>query len=345
MSAKIFTRAARRLNSEAGLRVNFPMIFLLALLCPSAVDACLWDGDTIAMEKARFPEVLDVITGNFPRHSREFHEWRVTKSMDLLKADPMAMAVYDDLAVSQHKLGNHEAAIETMKKKEAIKPGVYETYSNMGTFLIYTGDLPKAAQFIKKALSINPNAHFGREKYQLWLIEWVSAGKPVLTDKTGPNDDLSLRPQGYAAHVLSRQPVAQRAVFTEALRQDAIKGVLGMMRFADHDNPILLEALGDLLLTGKKRPNATNLAGMSFLLASQVTKDADEKKRLTARYEGMQRLTIDAFTKKVAEELEAGLKRASEFNAGVRQDELEWIRQRKNVSEEFTRKYFAPKLP
>jgi hypothetical protein len=321
------------------------MAFVLVLLCPLVIEACLWDGDTIAMEKARFPEVLDVITGNFPRHSREFHEWRVSKATDLLKADPQAMAVYDDLAVSQHKLGNHEAAFETMKKKEGIKSGVYETYSNMGTFLIYTGNLPKAAEFIKKALSVNPDAHFGREKYQLWLIEWVSAGKPKLTEKTLPNEDLSLRPQGYAAHVLSRQPITQRAVFTEALRQDAIKGVLGMMRFADHDNPILLEALGDLLLTGQKRPNATNLAGMSFLLASQVAKDADEKKRLTDKYEVMRKMTVDAYSKKVAEELEVGLKKASEFNASVRLDELEWIRQGKNVSEEFTRKYLAPKLP
>lgn len=109
----------------------------------------------MATENARFPEVIDIMTGNFPRHSREFHQWRIAETKKLLSKTPLESSLYDDLAVSQHKLGDHAAACGTMELKDSIKPGIYETYSNMGTFLIYTGDLPKALGFIRKALSIN----------------------------------------------------------------------------------------------------------------------------------------------------------------------------------------------
>ena len=220
---------------------------LFIALSPSRTSACLWDHDTIAMENARFPEVIDLIAGNFPRHSREFHEWRVAVSKKHLETNPKFMPGYDDLAVSQHKLGDHAAACETMKLKESIKPGIYETYSNMGTFLIYAGDLPRSLDFINKALSINRQAHFGREKYQKWLVEWVIAGKPLLNELSVSRGEHNFNSFGFSAFVLSKQPITARKIMTAPLRQEAIKGVLGMMRFADFDNPILQEALGDLL--------------------------------------------------------------------------------------------------
>jgi len=33
--------------------------------------ACLWDSDTLQMERLRFPGVLEIITGKFVRHSQE----------------------------------------------------------------------------------------------------------------------------------------------------------------------------------------------------------------------------------------------------------------------------------
>jgi tetratricopeptide (TPR) repeat protein len=127
--------------------------FLLSALSSiSAAQACLWDQDTIASEKARFPEIPALISGEFPRHSREFYEWRKGRSKARIAADPSDLAAYDDLAVAQHKLGYHRAAIATMERKEAVKPGIYETYSNLGTFLIYTGDLDGALRQIDKAL-------------------------------------------------------------------------------------------------------------------------------------------------------------------------------------------------
>ena len=57
--------------------------------------------------------------------------------------------------------------------KEKIKPGMYETNANLGTFHILAGDFELGLPLIDKALSIKPNAHFGRERYQKWLVEYA----------------------------------------------------------------------------------------------------------------------------------------------------------------------------
>ena len=317
---------------------------LLSLVCFAFpiyhARACLWDHDTIAAENARFPEVIDLITGNFPRHSREFHQWRVAEVRKQLEKDPKAMPLYNDLAVSQHKLGDHSAACETMKLKESIQPGIYETYSNMGTFLIYTGDLPQSLDFINKALSINPRAHFGREKYQKWLVEWVIAGKPAMSERPSPNERHDFTPSGFSAFVLSKQPIIKRQTMTESLRKEAIKGVLGMMRFADFNNPILQEALGDLLCTGKSEANATHLASLAYLHASLKAASPEEKTRLLKKFDTARSTFSDGMEPAaIVLELEKALVKGEKLAAAVRKDELAWIEGGQDVSAEFTKKY------
>ncbi len=326
------------------IRLPFPILHAcLALLLVARASACLWDRDTLDAENARFPEVIDLITGNFPRHSREFHEWRVVESKLKLQANPKLLEAYDDLAVSQHKLGDHLAACETMSRKEKIQPGIYETYSNMGTFKIYTGELPKALDFINEALSINADAHFGREKYQKWLVEWAVAGKPVLTEQPGSQKIARFDGSGFAAYVISRQPMTKPRILTEQLRREAIKGVLGMMRFADFDNPLLQEALGDLLTAGKREVNAAHLASLAYLHASKEATDPDEKLRLTKKFD-MVRITFsDGLNpEKIELELKERLAIGEKLAAAVREDELTWIREKKDVSAEFARKYLVP---
>lgn len=315
---------------------------LFIVFSPSRISACLWDHDTIAAENARFPEVIDLITGNFPRHSREFHQWRVAVTKKQLEINPKSLPVYDDLAVSQHKLGDHAAACETMKLKEGIQPGIYETYSNMGTFLIYTGDLPRSLDFINKALSINPQAHFGREKYQKWLVEWVIAGKPHLNEQPASRGEHDFSPFGYSAFVLSKQPLTARKIMTAPLRQEAIKAVLGMMRFADFDNPILQEALGDLLCTGKSEVNATHLASLAYLHASQKAATPEEKARLLKKFEVARFTFVEGMKPEAIElELKEALTKGEKLAAAVREDELKWIEDGGDVSAKFTKKYLG----
>ncbi|HEY1067254.1 MAG TPA: tetratricopeptide repeat protein, partial [Pirellulales bacterium] len=234
-----------------------PIAFALVLICALAAPAvaCLWDSDTLWQERAAFPSALELITGKFLRHSPEFYAWRVQDRLEKLKADPNNLALRDDLAVAYQKTGRSAEAIAVLEEKERIQPGVYETYSNLGTVYILQGDFEKGLPYIDKALAINPDAHFGREKYQKWLVEYALSR---MTD-----GKLTFPLREFKTYNESRYPANEG--FYDFLKvkwsesgddrgdlSGAVKGVLGMMRFADHQNPLLLEALGDLLFPGEE---------------------------------------------------------------------------------------------
>lgn len=313
-------------------------LIALATLSTSSL-ACLWDSDTLAMETARFPGIAELIAGNFPRHSKAFYEWRKKDCEKRLAKDPNQAALYDDLAVAQHKLGDHRAAIATMEAKEKVQPSLYETASNLGTFHIYTGELDTALQHIDRALAINPDAHFGREKYQRLLVEWLKAGRPFGPEVYGEKD---VPPRGFAWFLFSKLGLEQRSPAEWTKQQaTALKGITGMMRFADHDNPLLLEALGDVLSAGKFEENASLLAAQAFMLASfRSTTDA-EKQRIWTRMQSAGQ-TVDKFKPiDVRKALTAAQKKADEFVSKVHADEAAWIRSGEDVSLEFAKKYLS----
>ncbi len=311
----------------------------------ASVMACLWDSDTLHVERATFPEVSFLITGTFSRHSREYYEWLRTRCEKHIQEFPHRHQLYDDLAVAQHKLVDHKAAIATMQAKERIRPGLYETYSNLGTFLIYTGELAEARAFIEKALSINTNARFGREKYQLWLIEWV-------TERHKPAPDMASKEltawyqvlrYGFAA-IVARHSSGVRidktsSFLTPQQQAEAIRGISGMMRFADFDNPLLLEALGDVLNAGEEKPTDRKLAALAYLHASRKAADDAEKQRLHKRFEILGEKQRDGSA--LEDLLTIGLDKGRAYAESIRQDELAWIASGKDASAEFQKKYLA----
>lgn len=320
------------------------LIFCAAV--PGLTQACLWDSDTLATESARFPSVAGVMTGVFPRHSKEYHTWRIQQKQPLVESGKAGASDYDDLAVSQHKLGNHKGAIATMMAKEQKVSGLYETYSNLGTFYIYAGELSVAQKWIEKALAINPNAHFGREKYQRWLVMWLRERRStVLTEeeqKTAPRYEPGEVPTGFAAFV-ARQQIGGGAgdpeslKFTELQQDAAIGGVIGMMYFADFDNPILQEALGNLLSYGKG--NASQLAGLCYLHASEKVTDSEEKARLKLLMHRAVRSSHLREEKDLKKTLDGALLKGENLNTGVKADEAAWIAAGKDATSEFQAKY------
>ena len=313
------------------------VVLLAFTICmiPS-VRACIWDSDTLAMERARFPEASEIIAGQFPRHSREFYEWRRAKCEVALAKDPNQPAIYDDLAVAKHKLGDHRGAIETMKMKEKVAPGLYETFSNLGTFYIYTGELDEAIKWIDQALATNPDAHFGREKYQKWLVEWLKESKPQLTEEVSA--DQALPALGFARFIVSRSGTNK---WDENMRKPAIVGLTGMMRFADYDNPLLLEAIGDVLSAGPYKENCSRLAAHAYLLASRRAKEDAEKQRL---WQKMSRVgdSIKSFKPKdVVRVLNAALLESRNLQDQIRMDEIAWIKAGKDASVDFQKKYLT----
>ena len=155
------------------MRSHVVRVLVVLALLATPVAACLWDYDTLRDERRGLPGIAEVLAGRWEKHSPFFYQRRVEQMNALITREPSNLAAYDNLAVAQEKLGDIPAAIATMRRKEAIKPGEYTTHANLGTFHLHAGDLDQGIEQIRKALALNPAAHFGREEYQLKLAEFL----------------------------------------------------------------------------------------------------------------------------------------------------------------------------
>jgi tetratricopeptide (TPR) repeat protein len=255
---------------------------LLCLLLGAALP-CIWDYDTLAQERSRFPTTLELISGRFPRHSETYYRWRISDREERMLAGDTSPEVYDDLAVGYSKLGQDARAIELMQQKEALHPGLYETAANLGTFHIHAGHLDEGAAHILRAIKINPDAHFGREIYQELLVHYVihrreQPGAPRLPLTVEPVTHRSSGSMGFWTFLQAEHRTTRGGEEEELQR--AVRGVLGMMRFGNHDSPVLLEALSDLLLADQIK-DAKRLAARALLKASYSVED--EPTRLAYR--------------------------------------------------------------
>lgn len=312
-------------------RVSF--VIFLTTFAPVIAHACLWDHDTIMMERSRFPSALELITGKFLRHSPEFYEWRVQDRLKRLQSDPNNVALLDDLAVAYDKTGRQKDAIRTALRSDYLYTGRYETEANLGTFYLHAGNMEEGIVHIDRALRINPSAHFGREKVQRWLAEWVSERKQATIG------GLSI-PRESALHSFTK--FVCRKNQTRSLNQqqanDAVRGVLGIMRFGKHDSPIILEALGSLLTEGfeRREDDAKHLAARAYLRASYSA--TDEKAKNLYRIKAIEvsgRFEFDGLER----EFQSELAEAEAWYAELRNREISWIKSGLNPEREFDKLY------
>jgi hypothetical protein len=195
---------------------QIPRLALTALLLAATpaqpASACLWDSDTLRMEARAFPGLAEILTGRIEREQPRYYEMRIERVLGLLAAEPEVLEHFDDLAVACDRLGRSDEAIEWMERKAEIlkvaeeraagdaaalakvKEHRYRYHANIGTFYAHRSirapdgertaeDLMRARDEIAAAIAINPDAHFGREVYQLAAIEWLIE---IRTDPSAP---------------------------------------------------------------------------------------------------------------------------------------------------------------
>lgn len=233
-------------------------VVVLALSIASPARACLWDSDTLRDERIGLPGIAEVLAGRYERHSAFFYEDRAKRAAATVERDPQNLAAWDDLAVAYDKLGQLDRAVETIERKAALKPGLYTTEANWGTFLVHRGDYEAGLAHLRRALEINPDAHFGRERYQVMAVEYLLAGKadPAVFDRGSFAWPILLASYGLTTtqpDVEDADSIVRRAVrrvpgHKDEAIESAIEGVVGMLRFGPGTSPHLYAALGDLLI-------------------------------------------------------------------------------------------------
>lgn len=338
----------------------------LILFNASLLTACLWDSDTRSMEEQSFPEVLELITGGFLRHSPEFYEWRIEDRLQKIEKKHDQLDLYDDLAVAYEKTGQTAKAIDVMQQIESRDPDRYETLANLGTFYIHNGELERGVEYIDKALEVNPDAHFGRERYQKYVVEYVMS-KEIDGVTTLPLDAEEDRYRdgsrvGFADYLLGRlnlppvdvefpgkDPKSRRKHDAEVKK--AIKGVLGMMRFGNHDSPILLECLGDLMAYGEEWDSKRHLATRAYLKASYGVDDFETQesyRRMSNEIASAvfsprdhDPVMLETLEQRFQEELEF----ADEWVSAVFENERKWIAEGLDVERKYAEVYYAAPTP
>src|SRR5262249_9803609 len=153
----------------------------------------------------------------FPRNPPLYYQMRLKRAAAQIVAHPDDFAAYDDAGASCDRLQDDNAAIAWMEKKRArlaqrnaSDAQAHEHWNryhaNVGTFWAHRWlrhgadrkrirEMKTARDHIAQAIAINPDAHFGRERYQLLAMEWIIAAKP----RVSLTDFLSSHPPGHRA--------------------------------------------------------------------------------------------------------------------------------------------------
>ncbi|EEF58111.1 tetratricopeptide repeat protein [Pedosphaera parvula] len=148
------------------------LILLLTILTGdiSIVQACKWDSTTLSEEKKRHPELAKVVLGEVPApEDPKVMRERIQKLMaNRRENEPMW---WNDLAVAHMNLGElKESVLESVTNRFANDYGIH---ANLGTAYHLMGRYTDAEKEIARDLEINPDAHFGLEKYHLALLQYL----------------------------------------------------------------------------------------------------------------------------------------------------------------------------
>ena len=357
------------------MKYSLTSILFLLLVLVSTAAACLWDTDTLSEEMSESPTAIELVTGAFPRHSEAFYRWRIEDRKAQLEAGDDDPLHYDDIAVAHDKLHQQQQAIEWMIEKEKKFPGRYETYANLGTFHIHGGNFPEGILNIEKALEINPEAHFNRERYQLYVVKYLqhraehgqfSEGKlllPLSRDafveqrnfnrKNHDREDVEFHdipePGINSFYIFIANDLADKTAedynpryveMTAEQTAEAVQGILGMMRFGHHDSPVLLECLADLLVPRTGRGVGNRIAARALLKASYEVEDTTAREMY---YEmachaiaGQEGVNIGPLEAALKREL----KQAKQYYEELTQLENQWIASGADVEAEFRTRYY-----
>jgi Flp pilus assembly protein TadD len=146
--------------------------FLAILWAGTAVSVfgCIWDARTLKHEKKANPDLASVILN---AGKKKPIDPAIRKDIERLRGRPEPENVewINNLAGAYLRVGEPAEAVKLLEPARERFPNDYGVRANLGTAYHLLGRYAEAEREIAKDLELNPNAHFGLEKYHLALLQ------------------------------------------------------------------------------------------------------------------------------------------------------------------------------
>ena len=153
------------------MKISFWTLFFI--LFALASRACIWDAETLFQEKLRNHDLAKAILGKPPAADDPSVLAERIKGL-LANRNEHDADWWNNLAGAYLRLNQPETAVTLLEPVVKKFPNNYGIHANLGTAYHLLGRYAEAEEEIARDLEINPNAHFGLEKYHLSLLEYLT---------------------------------------------------------------------------------------------------------------------------------------------------------------------------
>lgn len=148
------------------------VLFIFVFGFSRLVQACINDSKTLWIEKRQQPTLAQTILS--PKIEKP-NVKALTEDILKLKTDPKTndVAWWNELAGAYLRLGQPKEAAQLLEPVTNRFSNDYGIHANLGTAYHLLGRYAEAEKEIRRDLEINPDGHFGYEKYHLALLQYL----------------------------------------------------------------------------------------------------------------------------------------------------------------------------
>jgi tetratricopeptide (TPR) repeat protein len=162
------------------MKKSFLALIFIALFSVPAFG-CL-NGETLELTDGMLLyEDYDGFVPYGHRFSNTENLYESMRSMDKGYKETLNINYLSDKGLILIILGKYREAINLYQNIEKLEPGRYSTASNMGTAYELSGDNIKALQWIRRAVQINPDSHYGSEWIHINILKAKLKGNQYIT--------------------------------------------------------------------------------------------------------------------------------------------------------------------
>jgi hypothetical protein len=159
------------MKTQQRLPLALILVGILVMFSAMSAKACIWDAVTLTEERARRPNLAQAVEGTF-KTTNDLAALRL--KIQKLEAAPQDSAEWlNELAGTYLRVGDAEKAVALLEPALSRFPTDYGVHANLGTAYHLLGNYKAAEREIARDLEINPDAHFGLERYHLALLQYL----------------------------------------------------------------------------------------------------------------------------------------------------------------------------